>query len=467
MCETEDVSKKPLDFEIKVLGSKKKVGAACYAYIKHLADGTRQIILIDFGSDPSKFLDMEDGEGNIDTKVLPDLEWIKENQNDIIAIFFTHGHMDHIGGVKFLPEELIERVAIFVTPFTATLLQDSYRGFRGLGKELANVTIFDAELLEPIEVGVFKVIPFPVPHSIPDACGYMIETRDPIKKVVHITDFKFNGQDHKDKMRLTKTLGEIGRHIIDTVVIEVLNSRFDGYTPQENLVFETIFNLVETIPDDRRVIITHFASNVYRMKAILDIGRYTNKKFAMDGTAMKKFFKYGKEHEYIDRGRHQTFANNAKIILVTGSQGEPQAILAKAVDDLIDLEIDENDVVLFSSNVIPGNEDDFVDLVLDIEDLGATVYVDQSSDFENFDGLDIHVVENLHVSGHGNWLDKKRAIELIRPQKNILMVHGEETDEDDFLSRIDELKEAEAKSKNGLFWSHLNVISSETGSVLV
>lgn len=427
------------NLEIKVLGTRNKVGASCFAYIKHFDDGSKKILLIDFGVNPSMFGNDAWSEDDPPAEAVPDMEWVLKNVDDIEAIFFTHGHLDHIGGVKYLPDEVFEKVPMYAAPFTADCIMETLDHSQ---RVLVDMHEFDYNKLdEELETGVFKVTPVPVAHSIPHANAFLVNTRDPFCNVFHLTDFKFNGLNHRPRMVLKTALGLAASQNVDFLVIESLYAHVDGRTPQENLAFENLFDIILSISFNRRVIVSHFASNIAKIREMFHIGRHTRRKPALLGRSMQKMFRLAKVNEFIDRRFNPAFTQDARLILATGCQGESRAVLAKAVDYGLTntddkkkkwqppLVIKEDDVVIFSSAVIPGNEQSFISLVKGLVKLGATVYVDESAYFDEFEGLDVKPIRKIQVSGHGMWDDKEDAIRALDPEIGILMIHGEPRDE--------------------------------------
>ncbi|MFZ5364668.1 MAG: MBL fold metallo-hydrolase [Patescibacteria group bacterium] len=438
---------------VHALGNTTKVGCSSFAYELIHGGNRREIILVDLGIDPTKLPIDEDDPDTLNANALPDLEWLKANWQDVKAIFFTHCHLDHIGAVKYYFSFLERGVPIYASTFTASMIRRELRDEHFFSPEkidqLAksvniNEIKYDfAELGQEIVIGGFRIVPFFVSHSTPESNGFLVQARGQageITNVVHLADFKFNGLSHFPKMVVHRTLDRLSKFSIDWVVIESLYSRFDGFTPQENLVFEALFDLIMELPHSARVIVSHFASNVARMRDVIAIAQHTGRSFAMHGRAMKDLYLLAKQHGYLEPQVYSAFEQNAEFLLVTGSQGEPYSVLSRAARGRgKPLVIDENDVVIFSSDVIPGNEQDFIDMVKALVKRGATVYTDERSYFpEAFAGLKVYARRNLHVSGHGTWTDKKLALKLLSPRQGAIPMHGDEHDERAFHDKAKE-----------------------------
>ena len=407
--------------KVKNLGHSDRVGAQCYAYIYG-----KEILLVDCGVDVGAMTSLpvdEKGRQIMDLAVLPDVEWIIQNLDRIAGLVVTHGHYDHMVGIAHLPDEVLERITIYAAPFTASLIE------RQLNMEKRavepNCHIFNANKIDSFQIGNFKVKHFPVAHSIPQTSGLLIEIKG--KRAVHLTDFKFNGLSHTPKMKLHPILRQIGRKRVDLLVMDVLEVRSDGYTQQENLVFESLLDLIRSIDLSKRVIFSSFASNVPRVREVALIARNSGRTFGIHGQSMEDGFFIAQDCRLMPKIK-VTFYKEATLLAVTGCQGEYNAVLAKATRRKGEINIGPNDVVILSSRIIPGNEQGFNSQVKDLAKLGATVYVDSRAYDKSFARLkNVKPHDMLHVSGHGSLQDKIDAIKALSPAK-VFPIHGPHED---------------------------------------
>ena len=328
----------------------------------------------------------------------------------IDAIFLTHAHEDHIGAVALLANAFESSPPIYATPFTAYL---------------ANRKLEEADgYLPPIEAvrksaiitaGPFEVSYIRLTHSIPEPSALAITT--PLGTIFHTGDWKIDPEPIIGKTIDERKLQELGDNGILAMVCDSTNVFEDGEAGSESTVAIALEKLIAK--QKGRVAVTTFASNVARVKSVFVAARKAGRKVCLIGRSMRKIYDAATRTRVMERYstvNESTAANlppNSVLYLCTGSQGESRAALARITEGKFkNVKLDADDTVVFSSRVIPGNEEQIFALQNALADQGIKVITDSM------------MSETIHVSGHPCRDELQRMYGWIKPQISV-PVHGE------------------------------------------
>ncbi|MBO4594845.1 MAG: ribonuclease J [Clostridia bacterium] len=341
--------------------------------------------------------------------VIPDVTYLAENRNRVRGIIITHGHEDHIGAIPYICKDI--GAPIFGTKLTLTLIENKLREQR---IEDAKLNCVKAGGI--IKLGCFSVEFIGVNHSIAGAVALSVTT--PVGVVFHSGDFKVEYTPVKDEVIDLPRIAEIGKKGVTLLLCESTNVEIDGYALSESAVKDAL-DRVFSENQKRRLIIATFASNVHRLQQILDLAVKHGRKVAFSGRSMiniaEAAARIGEldipDKLVVDAERIRNFKDEEIVIISTGTQGEPMSALTRmASGEFNKVVIGENDTVVLSSSVIPGNEKMIYGVINNLYRLGAEVIYES--------------LEPIHASGHACKEELKLLHTLLKP-KFFIPVHGE------------------------------------------
>ena len=340
--------------------------------------------------------------------VIPDYTFLKQNESKIKALFITHGHEDHIGGITSLLQTV--DIPYIYAPNQACGL---------IRKKIAEKNINFKNLIVYTEKTVVKTKHFSVEffittHSIPDSHGICIHTPD--GTVVATGDFKFDLTPIGPMANLHK-MASIGKKGVTLLLSDSTNAMNEGMSRSESKVDEALSEIFDRT--NGRIIIATFASNIYRLKHIVDTCYKRGRKIAIFGRSMENNIEISIEGGYIKHKdifitpeEANKLPNHKVCLLCTGSQGEPLAALTRIADGCHkQIKLQEDDVVIFSSSTIPGNALSVSRTINKLYLKGVEVYTNTS-------------LNDIHTTGHGSEEELKLMIRLMMP-KYFMPVHGE------------------------------------------
>ena len=357
--------------------------------------------------------------------IIPNVEYLKRKQKNILGIVFTHGHYDHIGALPYLIERVCRdpsemggrRVSwspnfrIFASPLTRGIILKRQEDFPQLPKlEITEVKDGTIVKLSPFRIEFFRQN-----HNIPDNLGLFIQT--PVGNILHTSDFKFDPQPVNDLPTNFQKLKELGKRKIllmmsDSTGAEEENHSLSEKTIEKNL--EEIFKKAEG-----RIIAATFASLINRIQQIIFLSEKYQRKVSLEGYSMKtnveisRILGYvkAKKETLINRKEILNYPDKAQTILCTGAQGEAEAVLMRIANrEHPYLRIKKGDTVIFSSSVIPGNERTVQIMKDEILKQGAKVF--------HYKMMDIH------AGGHAQKEELREMIKIMRP-KFFIPIHGQ------------------------------------------
>jgi ribonuclease J len=385
------------------LGGLGEIGmnAALYGYG---TERRRQWILVDCGMGFA----WEEHLPGVDL-MYPDLRYIEEEKADLLGIVITHAHEDHIGALVELWPRL--RVPVYATRFAVGLLETRRLAEPGAPK----IPLNEVAPGQRFRLGPFELDYLPVAHSIPESYGLAIRT--PHGLVVHTGDWKLDDTPYVGNTTAESVFRALGEEGVLALVCDSTNVVRDGRSPSETDVARRLAELIAAAPN--RVAVTTFASNVARLKAVADAARACGREVVVVGRAMDRVVDVARECGYLN-GVQEFRAPDAygylprdKVVaLLTGSQGEPRAALARvAEDEHPEVALSEGDWVIFSSRTIPGNEKEVGQIVNALLRRGIEVITDRT--------------ELVHVSGHPRRAELAAMYRWTRPRIAV-PAHGED-----------------------------------------
>jgi len=342
--------------------------------------------------------------------VIPDITYLKQNRQHVRAIVLTHGHEDHIGALPYILRDL--NVPVFGTRFTLALVK----------KRITEAGILESTTLREVipgrrvEIGPFEIEMIPVTHSTIDCVALAVRT--PVGVIIHTGDFKIDHTPVGGAGFDIHTFARYGNEGVLALFSDSTNVERPGITPSERAVVPRIEELARSAP--KRVILSCFASSIHRIQQVIDIASRVGRKVAFVGRSMVDNVEIAHDLEYLRipdgmvvRSQDiRAFDPRKIIILASGSQAEPMSSLSRiAVDNHRFVSVDENDTVILSSRIIPGNEKAIFRMLDHMFRRRALVYYDNSA------GV-------IHVSGHASQEEQKLVLQLVKP-KYFIPVHGE------------------------------------------
>ena len=341
--------------------------------------------------------------------IIPDMTYLKENRNRLLALFLTHGHEDHIGAIPYFLREF--DVPVFGTPLTLGLVEGKVRQH----KSLPPPRLVSIRPREKYTVGPFTFEPIRITHSIADGVAFAIRTD--AGTILHTGDFKIDltpiDNEHFDMHRLC-SLGEEG---VLCLISDSTNSEKEGLSLSERQVTEPLEQMISQAPG--RVIVATFSSNIHRLQQVADVSIRNGRKIALTGRSMETNARVAGELGYLSIPADQVirldqvalYPPERVTILTTGSQGEPMSALFRmALGDHKHVSIGPGDTILLSARIIPGNERAINKIINLLGKKGAKVFYRRISE--------------IHVSGHASQEDQKLMIRMLRP-KYFVPMHGE------------------------------------------
>ncbi len=385
------------DTKILALGGLGEVGKNMYC-IMH----DNELIIIDAGvTFPRSELSGVD-------YVIPDFNFLKQNERKIKALFITHGHEDHIGAIPFLLQT-VNIPAIYV-PHQALGLIRKKLNERNI--KYKNIFVYDEK--RKVKFKHFEVDFFRTTHSIPDSHG--IAVKSPNGTIVVTGDFKFDFTPIGPMANLHK-MAQIGENGVELLLSDSTNALNEGMSMSESKVDEALSEIFGR--HNGRIIVATFASNIYRLKHIVDTCKRNGRKVAIFGRSMETNIELSIQSGYIKNKDIFITPNEANrlpdhkvCLLCTGSQGEPLAALSRiAIGTHRQIKLKQDDVVVFSSSPIPGNALSISRTINQLYLKGVQVYTNT-------------LLSDIHTSGHGNSEELKLMIRLMKP-KYFMPVHGE------------------------------------------
>ncbi|HEX4542778.1 MAG TPA: ribonuclease J [Candidatus Acidoferrum sp.] len=342
--------------------------------------------------------------------VIPDISYLKQNRSNVRAIVLTHGHEDHIGALPYILRDL--NVPVYGTRFTLALVKKRLDEAGLLG----STTLREVIPGRLVEIGPFELEFISVTHSTVDCTAIAIRT--PLGVIIHTGDFKIDQTPVGGAPFDLHTFAKYGNEGVLALFSDSTNVERPGFTPSERAIVPRIEELCRSAP--RRVILSCFASSIHRIQQVIDIGTRVNRKVAFVGRSMVDNVEIAHSLDilHIPDGmvvRPQDirgFDPKRIIILASGSQAEPMSSLSRiAVDNHRFVSVDENDSVILSARIIPGNEKSIFRMLDHMFRRRALVYYDNSNG-------------TIHVSGHASQEEQKLMLQLVKP-KYFIPVHGE------------------------------------------
>ncbi|MDQ1592290.1 MAG: ribonuclease [Pyrinomonadaceae bacterium] len=371
---------------------------------------------------------------------VPDFDFLDEYREHITAIVLTHGHEDHLGALPYILKKF--NVPVYASHYTVGLAESKLTEHDLLN----DVLIHRVEPRDVVNIGVFKVEFIRASHSLIDCFSLAITT--PVGTIIHTGDYKVDETPVIGEPIDLRTLRRYGQEGVLALLSDSTNATVPGRTPSERAVipaFEEIFDEAEG-----RIIVAAFASSIHRLQIVFDVAQQFDRKVCVLGRSMLKNVEIAERLGYLDVHENEMVSlNEARkmpddeiVYLITGSQGEPRAVLAQlASQSYKGLSIEEGDTVVLSARIIPGNERAISRLIGDIYKRGGNI-IDEKRRL-------------IHVSGHASQEDIRIMTEAVRP-KFVVPIHGEYR----MLYRHKEFV------KNHLGYADENVIMIENGDVL-
>src|SRR5919199_5099604 len=339
--------------------------------------------------------------------ILPDLEFIEDQQDRLAGIVLTHGHEDHIGALPYLAEEL--KVPLFATPFTAGLIAGKLEEEGLTGHVKLNVV----ERGGTIELGPFRITFVALSHSIPEGNGLLIET--PFGNVFHTGDWKIDETPVLGSAPDTDVLTEIGDRGVLALVCDSTNVFQNAPSGSEESVRPGLLEQVQNATG--RVLVTTFASNAARLETIGRVATEAGRKVCVAGRSLDRILRVAQSTGYlrdfpppISFDEAMRLPKREVLIIATGGQGEPRAALGRIAAGNHDLKLGEDDTVIFSSRIIPGNEVSIGRIMNQLSDLGVRIVTERQA--------------HVHVSGHPGRPELIQMYNWVRPEI-VVPVHGE------------------------------------------
>lgn len=340
--------------------------------------------------------------------VIPDFTFLKKNEKKIKALFITHGHEDHIGAIPFLLQT-VNIPAIYAPNQAIGLIRKKLEERNIQYKNLFVYTEATKVKFKNLSVEFFMTT-----HSIPDSHGICIHT--PNGTVVTTGDFKFDFTPIGPMANLHK-MAEIGSKGVTLLLSDSTNALNEGISASESKVDEALSDIFKT--HHGRIIIATFASNIYRLKHIVDTCQRSNRKIAIFGRSMNNNIEISIEGGYIKNKdifitpeEANSMPDSKICLLCTGSQGEPLAALSRIANGSHrQIKLKQNDTVVFSSSAIPGNAVSISRTINKLYLKGVKVYTNTS-------------LSDVHTSGHASEEELKLMIRLFKP-KYFMPFHGE------------------------------------------
>ena len=342
--------------------------------------------------------------------VMPDITYLKENQEHIRALVLTHGHEDHIGAVPYFLSEI--DVPVYGTAFTLALVERRMEEYV-LEKE---PRLHPVKPKQIVEIGPFKIEFINVTHSIVSAVALAITT--PLGVIIHTGDFKVDPTPTDNELFDLHTLADYGKRGVLLLLSDSTNSDRPGYTESERAVrprMEEIFNRSEG-----RVVVSCFSSSIHRIQLVLDLAQECGRRVAVIGRSMVSVTEIAHSLGLLDIPdgillRPQdamSLPPNKVAFLISGTQGEPMSALARvAVDNHKHVSVEKGDTVVLSSRIIPGNEKSIFRMIDHFARRGSDVWYGTMN-------------PPLHVSGHASVEEMKLVLNLVRP-RYFMPIHGE------------------------------------------
>ena len=347
----------------------------------------------------------EDNQPGIDL-ILPDFSYIRDRLDDVIGIFLTHGHEDHIGAVPYLLRERGD-IAIYGSALTLALITAKLKEHRitPLTREVREGGIED--------IGPFTLEFVAVNHSIPDALAVVINTD--AGRVLATGDFKMDQLPLDGRITDLRTFARLGEQGVDLFMVDSTNADVPGFTPSEREIMPALNRVVASTK--RRVIVASFSSHVHRVQQIIDVAAQHGRKVVFIGRSMVRNMKIAEDMGYLnvpanlvlDAKDLDQYDDNV-VLICTGSQGEPMAALSRMANGDHQIRVGEGDTVILASSLIPGNENSVFRIINELTRFGAKV---------------VHKANAMvHVSGHAAAGELLYCYNIVKP-KYVLPIHGE------------------------------------------
>ncbi len=360
----------------------------------------KKLLIVDCG-----VLFPEENQPGIDL-ILPDFSYIRERLNDVIAIFLTHGHEDHIGAVPYLLRERGD-IPLYGSALTLALITAKLKEHR--------ITPLTREVKEGMreDVGAFELEFVAVNHSIPDALAVAIHTD--AGTVLHTGDFKMDQLPLDGRITDLRTFARLGEEGVDLFLVDSTNADIPGFTPSEREIMPALNRVIGATK--RRVIVASFSSHVHRVQQVIDIAAKHDRKVVFIGRSMVRNMKIAEDMGYltipsgllIDVKELDLYDDNV-VLICTGSQGEPMAALSRMANGDHQIRVGAGDTVILASSLIPGNENSVFRVINELIRFGAKV---------------VHKANAMvHVSGHAAAGELLYCYNIVKP-RYVLPVHGE------------------------------------------
>lgn len=335
--------------------------------------------------------------------VIPDFTYIKQNVNKLRGVLISHAHEDHLGALPYLLKDV--KTNVYATKLVAGFIQDK---LEDNGMQTGMVKVFDPDR-DVLSLGVFKISPFRVAHSVPDGVGYCIDT--PEGKIFHVPDYKFDWTPVDGKPFDVIKLATLASQGALALASDALGSTSPGYTESEKEIEGRIENAARHTKG--KIYLTTISSNISRMQQSINVAARLGRKVVLIGRSIESKANIAKELGYLFFPRDtvirpqqaKKYSPDKLLFIISGCYGQPGSALYRlALGEHDRLSIAKGDTVIFSADPGPPGSKGGIDFLVDKFIEG---------------GIDVHyydMQEDLHVSGHGSIKDIEMLFALVRPK---------------------------------------------------